>query len=195
MKRIGLLGGSFNPVHIGHTMLASYMAQYTWLDEVWLVLSPLNPLKLNPKELASDAQRLEMLSIALKGAERISVCDIELSMPKPSYSIDTLKALSERHPEAKFEWILGSDNWLIIDRWKDADTIINNYGVIVYPRPGYPIDSSALPHGVASIDAPTINLSSSFIRQGLQKGLDMNFFLPPGVYNYISIHKLYQTTH
>lgn len=190
---IGILGGSFNPVHIGHLMLASYLSQFTDLDEVWLTLSPLNPLKVNPEELIPDMERLKMLSIATDGIEGIGVCDIELSMPRPSYTINTLKVLQRRYPRRRFKLIIGSDNWRIFEQWRDYEKILSDFGVIVYPRPGYPVDSNIYEDGVEFVKAPVCNISSTFVRKAIVKGKNMNFFLPPGVYNYIVENKLYTT--
>ncbi len=187
---VGILGGSFNPVHIGHMMLASYLVQYTPLDKVWMTLSPRNPLK-EPDLSISDMQRLAMLEIATKGIEDIGVCDIELSMPRPSYTIDTLDLLSRRYPQKQFKFIMGSDNWRIFEKWRDYERILNDYGVIVYPRPGYPIENIYV-DGVDFVDAPVFNVSSSFIRSAIKNGKDMNFFLPEAVYKYIVSKKLYQ---
>ena len=140
--RIGVFGGSFNPVHIGHVMLASYLKQFEGFDEVWLMLSPLNPLKANSTELIPDVTRLKMLDIALKGAEGIKVSDIELSMPRPSYTINTLRYLAKRYPRHTFKLIIGSDNWKIFSQWKDSEAIIRDFGVVVYPRPGYPVGTN-----------------------------------------------------
>ncbi len=187
---VGILGGSFNPVHIGHLMLASYLVQYTPLDKVWMTLSPRNPLK-EPDLSISDMQRLAMLEIATKGIENINVCDIELSMPCPSYTIDTLDLLSRRYPQKQFKFIMGSDNWRIFEKWRDYERILNDYGVIVYPRPGYPTENIYV-DGVNFVDAPVFNVSSSFIRSAIKNGKDMNFFLPEAVYKYIVSKKLYQ---
>ncbi|MDE6317512.1 MAG: nicotinate-nucleotide adenylyltransferase [Muribaculaceae bacterium] len=188
---IGILGGSFNPVHSGHTMLASYLAQWGYVDQVWLTLSPRNPLKEKPEELLPDLKRLTMLNLAIKGATKLDICDIELTMPSPSYTIDTLDVLSKRYPAKKFKLIIGSDNWMIFDKWRAAGRILSDYGVIVYPRPGYPIKERMV-DGMEVVNAPTVYLSSSFIRNAVAKGKDVSYFLPPGVYKYILDHKLYQ---
>lgn len=190
MRTIGIFGGSFNPVHIGHMMLASYLTQWGYVDEVWLTLSPLNPLK-NADELLPDIKRLAMLSIAVKGAENLDICDIELSMPKPSYTIDTLRVLSERYPEYRFKLIIGSDNWQIFDRWRSAQQILDDFGVLVYLRPGYPVEKNHI-DGMEVVDAPMAHVSSTFIRQAIAKGRNMNYFLPAGVYKYILDNKLYR---
>lgn len=189
-QTIGIFGGSFNPVHIGHMMLASYLTQWGYVDEVWLTLSPLNPLK-DAAELLPDIKRLAMLSIAAKGADAIDICDIELSMPKPSYTIDTLRVLAERYPEYRFKLIIGSDNWQIFDRWRSAQQILDDYGVLVYLRPGYPVDKRHI-DGMEVVDAPMAHVSSTFIRQAIAKGRNMNYFLPAGVYKYILDNKLYR---
>ena len=189
-QTIGIFGGSFNPVHIGHMMLASYLTQWGYVDEVWLTLSPLNPLK-DAAELLPDIKRLAMLSIAAKGAEAIDICDIELSMPKPSYTIDTLRVLAERYPEYRFKLIIGSDNWQIFDKWRDAQRILDDYGVIVYPRPGFPIPEGHV-DGMEAVHPITVNLSSTQVRDAIARGRDMTYFLPPGVYKYIIDNKLYR---
>ncbi len=193
MKHIGIFGGSFNPVHIGHTMLASFIGQFTDLDEVWMTLSPLNPLKQNRDELIDDCSRLDMLKIAVEGCDYIEVCDIELSMPRPSYTIDTLTLLQNRYPDYRFSIIIGSDNWINFSRWKDYDIILERFGVIVYPRPGYDITEKLDSPNVSFMnDAPIIEISSSFIRKSISEGKNMNYFLPSGVYKYITDHSLYK---
>ena len=189
-KTIGILGGSFNPVHAGHMMLASYLSQWGYVDEVWLTLSPRNPLK-EPGDLLPDMKRLSMLNIAVKGATKIDICDIELTMPKPSYTINTLELLRERYPDYKFKLIIGSDNWRIFDQWRDAQRILDEFGVIVYLRPGYPVEQRHIV-GLEVVDAPMMNVSSTFIRDAIARGRNMNYFLPAGVYKYILDNKLYQ---
>lgn len=190
MQTVGILGGSFNPVHIGHLMLASYLSQWGYVDKVWLTLSPRNPLK-DPGALLADSKRLTMLNIAIKGDPDIDVCDIELSMPTPSYTINTLDLLASRYPDKKFRLIIGSDNWAIFDRWRDYQRIIDEYGVIVYPRPGYPI-ADRLVDSMQVVDAPLVDISSTFIRKAIARGRNINHFVPAGVGKYIAEHKLYQ---
>lgn len=189
--KIGILGGSFNPVHIGHVMIASYMRQFEGFDEVWLMLSPLNPLKATSTELIPDVSRLNMLEVALKDADGVKVSDIELSMPRPSYTINTLRYLSKRYPRHTFRLIIGADNWKIFSQWKDSEKIIDDYGVTVYPRPGYPLPPIYDSNVDVVTAAPTAEISSTWLRNALARGKDMRFFLPPGVAEYISEHKLY----
>lgn len=191
---IGILGGSFNPVHIGHLMLSSYLQQFGGFDEVWLNLSPLNPLKSNPEELIPDVQRLAMLDLAIGTTKGLKVCDIELSMPRPSYTINTLRYLAKRYPRHQFKLIIGSDNWKIFDQWKDSEEILSDFGVVIYPRPGYPV-GTIYEDCVDVVTAPTADISSTFIRKALARGKDMNYFLPAGVFDYIKKNQLYGTKH
>jgi len=193
MLTVGILGGSFNPVHLGHLMLASYLTQWGYVDQVWLTLSPQNPLK-SPAELIADTKRLTMLNIATKGARNIDVCDIELTMPTPSYTINTLDLLARRYPDRRFRLVIGSDNWAIFDRWREYGRILDTYGVIVYPRPGYPVtrEEARRVMGMTLVDAPTVNLSSTMVRKAVAEGKDMMYFLPPAVNKYINEHKLYR---
>lgn len=192
MKRhVGVMGGSFNPVHVGHIIVADYIRQHAGLDSVLMMLSPMNPLKADSTELIDDSQRMAMLEIACGDVDRLEPCSLELDMPRPSYTINTLNRLREMNPDTRFSLIIGSDNWLVFDRWRSADEIIREFGVIVYPRPGYELPN-ALPEGVMTVDAPKIDISSTFIREQIAAGYDMNLFLPRGVYSYIRTHKLYQ---
>ncbi|MDE5750274.1 MAG: nicotinate (nicotinamide) nucleotide adenylyltransferase, partial [Duncaniella sp.] len=134
--KIALLGGSFNPVHIGHMMLASYVKQFMGFDEVWLMLSPLNPLKVNTADIIPDIYRLKMLDVAIGNAQGLVVNDIELSMPRPSYTINTMAYLTKKYPKHTFKLVIGADNWKIFSHWKEFERLLDEYGVMVYPRPG-----------------------------------------------------------
>lgn len=189
METIGILGGSFNPVHIGHMMIASYLTQWKIVDKVWLTLSPLNPLK-SPDELIPDLRRLDMLKLACANVPDVQICDIELSMPRPSYSINTLRFLARRYPSERFKLVIGSDNWNVFDKWRDHEAILDDFGVIVYPRPGKEVQNRFV-DGMDLVMSPSIDLSSTFIRAAIAKGKDMTSFLPPGVYDYIKKNNLY----
>ena len=190
--KIGIFGGSFNPVHIGHLMLASYMQQFEGFDEVWLMLSPLNPLKANPSELIPDLTRLKMLEIAVAGVAGLKVSDIELSMPRPSYTINTLRYLAKRYPRHSFRLIIGADNWKIFSQWRDSEKIIEEFGVTVYTRPGYTIPSIYDDNVDVVSSAPLAEISSTFLRKAIARGKDMRFFLPQGVENFIRDNNLYK---
>lgn len=187
---VGIFGGSFNPIHIGHCILANYLVQEDIVDEVWFTVSPRNPFKhnYNPQY---DHHRLNMARLAVSGVERLRVCDIEFNMPRPSYTINTLDRLSALHPDIRFRLIIGADNWPNFENWKNSMDILDRYGLLVYPRPDTPIDPATLPHNVYFVPAPVVEISSTFIRESLKKGHDMNFFLPAPVYQYIKDNKLY----
>lgn len=192
VRQIGIMGGSYNPVHVGHMMVASYVAQWGGLDEVWLMLSPQNPLK-RERAMASDADRMAMLRLAVGRGGGLRECDVELTMPRPNYSIDTLRRLSEMHGDCRFRLVVGADNWESFARWRCSQEIIERYGLIVYPRPGYSAQGCEAVEGVRLIDAPQVEVSSTFLREALAQGRDVRHFLPPGVYQYILAHGLYGT--
>jgi nicotinate-nucleotide adenylyltransferase len=173
-------------------MIASYLSQWGYVDKVWLTLSPNSPLK-DTHGLLPDLKRLAMLSQAIKGGNDLEICDIELSMPRPSYTINTLDLLAKRHPSKHFKLIIGSDNWSIFEQWKESQRILDEYGVLVYPRVGYPVTDRHV-DGMELVEAPTVNISSTFIRDAIGRGRDMSYFLPQGVYKYIIDNKLYETT-
>lgn len=187
---IGILGGSFNPVHNGHLMLASYIAQFGPVDEVWLNLSPQNPFK-EQSELLDDRHRLAMLDKAVNGSVTVKVCDVELSLPQPSYTINTMEKLESMYPDYDFRIIIVSDNWPRFPEWRDSEALIERYGLIVYPRRDYPLPD-IVPDNVTVVDAPMVDISSTFIRECIAEGRDMNFFMPPQVYEYIERNKLYK---
>lgn len=188
-RKVAILGGSFDPVHSGHLMLASYVAQFCGPDEVWLSLSPANPFKVG-KKMGDDEDRRRMLELAVGDSRVVKFCDIELSMPRPSYMIDTLRALRKLHPDCDFCLLIGSDNYARFDKWKESESILTEFGLMVYPRPGFPLPERR-DGNVRFISAPEIEISSTFIRDAIEKGKDMNFFMPPGVYSYIKEHNLY----
>lgn len=186
------MGGSYNPVHIGHLLLADYMVQFLGFDETWMMLSPRNPLKRDAEDIAPDDMRLEMLQIACSDTKHVHPCDIELSMPRPSYSINSLSRLQELHPDCSFRFLIGSDNWLSFDRWREPQQILERFRPIVYMRPGYFVDESTLPDGVMLVREPVFEISSTFIRRGIASGHDMRLYLPDGVWQYITRHNLYR---
>ena len=164
MSRIGLYFGSFNPVHNGHLAIADYMLKHAPIDELWFVLSPQNPLK-NPDELWSNEKRFEFLESAIDDRSKMSICTVEWDMPKPSYTIDTLKKLSELFPNTVFSILMGADNLEKIERWKSFETILNGYKIFVYPRPNV-VENQYFQHSnVTVFDAPLMDISSTEIRR------------------------------
>jgi len=181
--KTGLYFGSFNPVHIGHLDIANYMIGFTDLDQLWFVISPQNPLK-KRATLLEDHKRRSLLEIAIEKDYRFRVCDIEFKLPKPSFTIDTLTYLKELHPDHEFVLIMGSDGLPTFRKWKNFKVIENNYTRYIYPRPGYPVELSENPN-CSVVDAPLMEISSTFIRDALNAKIDIRHFLPPGVYEYI----------
>ncbi len=172
---IGIFGGSFDPIHTGHIAVAEGALRQGVVAEVWLMVSPENPLK-RGRLHAPEADRLAMARLAVADIpeqeirERIKVSDFEFNMPRPSYTIDTLKALSKAYPGKKFKWIAGGDNLLTLKRWKSPDEILNSYGLILYPRPEYPSGDN-LPAGVTMLrGVPPFTESSTSIRESLARG-------------------------
>lgn len=191
MRTVGLFFGSFNPIHIGHMIIANYMVEYSSMDEIWFVVSPQNPLK-EKRTLLADHHRLYMTELATKSDDRFDVTDIEFKMPKPSYTIDTLTLLSERQPYTNFSIIMGSDGLETFSKWKNAEMIIRHYKRLVYPRPGIAqIDLSEHPN-IEVVQAPQMDISSSFIRQAIKAGKNIPYFLPASVYDYIDKMNFYK---
>ena len=191
VNKIGLFFGSFNPIHIGHTAISNYILEYSDLSEIWFIVTPQNPFKVDDT-LLDENLRLEMLKQAIVNETRFKAEDIEFNLPKPSYTANTLTELSLLHPSFNFVLIMGSDNYLNIDKWKDAEIITENYEIIVYPRLGYYALKHSLPLKTQIINAPIIDISSTMIRDGIKIGKKMMFFMPSGVYDYIKINNLYK---
>jgi len=187
----GLFFGSFNPIHNGHLMIASYMAGFTDLDQVWFVVSPHNPLK-DKSTLLADHHRLFMVNLAIEDDTRFKSSNIEFRMPRPSYTIDTLTWLSEKYPGRKFALIAGSDSLATFTKWKNYEQILEQYTIYLYPRPGVPATPFDNHPSVRHVDAPLITLSSSFIRDSIRKGMDMRHFLPDKVWKYIEEMNFYK---
>lgn len=192
MKTIktGCLFGSFNPIHIGHLMVAEFMATRTDLDEVQLIVSPQNPLK-KQLDLAQDVHRLAMTRLATEDNNGLVVNDLEFEMAKPSYTIVTLDELARRHPDRQFVVIMGSDNLAIFRDWREWRRIISDYGCYVYNRPGFPPGDLENVEGIRYFDAPLINVSATYIRNSLHKDLSTRYILPEVVASYIRRHGLY----
>ena len=192
MKKIGLLFGSFNPVHIGHTAVGNYLCEFHGLDELWLVVTPQNPLKESGMPAAAE-HRLAMARIAADAFPKFRVCDIEFQLPQPTYTIHTLDALRAQHPACEFYLVIGADNWLQLSQWRDYQRLYTDYKILVYPRAGYEVTISEkqFPR-VQLTNAPLLDVSSTFLRKAIAENKDVRSFLLPAVYNYIEEHRLYQ---
>ena len=171
MMRIGIFGGSFNPIHTGHIALAQAVQKQCGLDEVWLMVSPQNPLKRNDADLLDDQLRFEMAQRALEGVEGVKACDYEFHLPKPSYTWNTLQHLSKDYPDYTFILLIGGDNWAHFTRWRHWQDILWHHDVIVYPRDEYS----------GTIDVPLLPVSSTEIRQKVRAGEDISGLVPDSV--------------
>ncbi|MDR0831225.1 MAG: nicotinate-nucleotide adenylyltransferase [Prevotellaceae bacterium] len=187
--KIGIYSGSFNPIHFGHIELAKYLIDNNLVDEVWVVVSPQNPLK-KVENLADDFLRLKMAKLAFRGEKKIKVSDIEFRLPKPSYSIDTLNFLQKQHPKTDFCLLIGADNVPIFDKWKNYSEILEKFTVMVYPRDNYEQKSEKFPQ-MQFINAPKFNISSTEIRERLSKNLSCENLLPQKVEEFVLKHKIY----
>ena len=188
--KIGLLFGSFNPVHVGHLIIANYMANYTALDKVWLVVSPQNPLK-KYGDLINTYDRLEMCKLATDNSKNLEVSDVELKLPQPSYTIDTLAHLKEKYPQHEFALIMGSDNLVSLPKWKNYKLILRDYQIYVYPRPGYENTDLATHPSVTITMTPLMELSATFIRKSLSEKKNVQYFVPDTVLDFIESKNLY----
>ncbi|MBB4078890.1 nicotinate-nucleotide adenylyltransferase [Lewinella aquimaris] len=191
-RQIGLFFGSFNPVHTGHMILANYMATQTSLDEVWMVVSPQNPFK-KPGSLARDHDRLHLVELAIGDTPGLRASRIEFDLPKPSYTIDTLAVLRDKHREYDFSLIMGSDNLASLPKWKNADIILRDYRIHVYRRPEYPGGELSTHPGVTVYDAPLMHLSATYIRNCIRDGRSIRYLVPEAVAEELDKSGLYRT--
>ena len=194
MRKIGLFFGSFNPIHMGHLILANYILENTDMEELWFVVSPQNPFK-DKKSLLKDHNRLDMVQLALKNYPKMRVSNVEFSLPKPSYTIDTLTYLHEKYPEVSFALIMGEDNLKSIKKWKNAETLVNNHQIIIYPRV-LDLDEKnpkSFEHeNISKIEAPIIELSATKIREMIKEGKNVRPMLPPEVFDYLDGSSFYK---
>lgn len=202
---IGLYFGTFNPIHIGHLIISNYMADYTELDQVWLVVSPQNPLK-KKNSLLEDYHRLAIVKVAIDDNLKLKASDIEFNMPRPSYTSDTLAYIKEKHPEHYFHLIMGEDNLRTFHKWKNFENILENHKIYVYPRVltiqeekeveeiGYLPENKLQKHEnvVLCDDAPIMKVSSSFIRQAIKEGNDVRYLLTDPVHKYVDEMNFYR---
>jgi nicotinate-nucleotide adenylyltransferase len=187
--KIGLFFGSFNPIHTGHLIISTYVTNFL-TDKVWFVVSPQNPLK-NNYELLGIKERLCLIKSAIKNNKHLEASDIELKLPLPSYTIDTLTYLKNTQPKHDYFLVMGSDNFLNISKWKSSDLLLKDYKFLIYQRPGFVIDCSKLGNNITVIDAPLINISSTEIRQLIKSGKSIRYIVPEGVQKLIKKNKFY----
>jgi len=191
MAKTGLFFGSFNPIHTGHLIIASYMANFTDLDEVWLVVSPQNPLK-NKKGLGNMYDRLEMARLATEAAAQLKVSDIEFNLPQPSYTIDTLAYLREKYPVKEFVLIMGADNLVSLKKWKNYEVLLKDYHIYVYPRPGADVEEWINHPSITFTETPQMEISSTFIRKALKDNKNIQFLVPENVIAFMDSKNMYR---
>lgn len=191
--KIGLFFGSFNPIHIGHLIIANHLAEHSDLDQVWFVVTPRSPFKMGD-DLLDDHHRLEMVWLAIEDYDKLRHCDDEFRLPKPNYSINTLNHLRDKHPDKSFSIIMGTDNMMGFDGWKDYELILRDFDLYVYPR----IFEGEIPERFKShdrvtyVDAPLIELSSTFIRQAIANGKQVRPMMPEPAWNYLDEMNFYK---
>tara|TARA_B110000211_G_C14062307_1_gene546111 strand:- start:1323 stop:1907 length:585 start_codon:yes stop_codon:yes gene_type:complete len=183
-REIGLFFGSFNPIHIGHLILANYMVEYTTMNELWFVVSPQSPFK-NSSSLLPEIHRYAIVDRAIEDEDRLKVSNIEFKMPKPSYTVDTLAHLTEKHTDYSFSLIMGQDNLTHLHKWKNVDFILEQHKVYVYPRPASKPGKLDNHPSITIMDAPQVEISASFIRKAIQEKKDVSWFLPEKAWRYI----------
>lgn len=189
--KTGLFFGSFNPVHIGHLIVAAYMREFSDLKDVWFVVSPENPLK-DKKSLLPEHHRLMLVKTAIEDDPLFRVSDIEFKLPKPSFTIDTLTHLSEMYPEKQFVIITGSDIFPTFHKWKNHQVLLEDYQFYVYNRPGYQLGEYKNHPHIRFFNAPLMQISSSFIRKSIKERKDVRYMLPPKVWEYIQEMHFYE---
>lgn len=194
MKKVGLFFGSFNPIHIGHLILANYILENSDMDELWFVVSPQNPFK-DKKSLLKDHNRMDMVQLAVKNYPKMRASNVEFSLPVPSYTIDTLTYLHEKYPGYSFSLIMGEDNLENLHKWKNSEVLIKNHHIIVYPRVsnGEKKDPEYLKHeNISLIKAPVIEISATEIRKMIKEGKNVRPMLPPEVFEYLDGSNFYK---
>jgi nicotinate-nucleotide adenylyltransferase len=201
--KIGLYFGTFNPIHIGHLIIANHFAEYSGLDQIWMVVTPHNPLK-NKQTLLDDYQRLQLVFLATEDYPKIKPSDIEFKLPQPNYTVNTLVHLQEKYPKHVFSLIMGEDNLKSLDKWKNHEIILQNHEIYVYPRISSELDTSLKGElakqnstfknhpKIHVIDAPVVEISSTFIRENIKNKKNVQPLLPSKVWEYIDHNNLYK---
>ncbi len=191
--KIGLYFGTFNPMHIGHLIIANHMAEHSDLEQVWMVVTPHNPHK-KKSTLLDDHHRLEMVHLATEGYDNIRPSDIEFKLPQPNYTVNTLVHLLEKYPMHEFSLIMGEDNLNSLHKWKNYEVLLQNHDIYVYPRiNGEAANEELINHPrVHRIDAPVIEISSTFIRKSIKDGKNVKPLLPQKVWEYIDHNLFYK---
>jgi nicotinate-nucleotide adenylyltransferase len=190
IMKIGLYFGSFNPIHIGHCIIASHIVQNTTLDSIWFIVSPQNPLK-QSSSLLNEYHRLHLAQLAIEEEPKLKVSDIEFHLPRPSYTIDTLTYLKEKYPDKIFSVIMGSDGLQNLHKWKNVQALVKDYSIYVYKRPGFEIINTVKAK-LEEVNAPLLEISSTHIRDTIQKGKSIRYLVPDKVREEIELYHYYR---
>ncbi len=186
---IGLYFGSFNPIHIGHLIVANHVIEYTDINKVWFVVSPHNPLK-DSHSLLNEYDRLHLVNLAIEGNTKFRGSNVEFSLPKPSYTINTLTYLIEKFPLEKFTVVMGADSFQNIHRWKNYEQLVDSFSFVVYKRPGFEIKET-YGANIIILDPPLLQISSTYIRKQIKEKKSIKYLMPEAVENYIITNKYY----
>ena len=191
--KIGIFGGSFDPIHTGHAIIAQHIISSGMVDRLWFMVSPVNPLKEGKVRQVADTDRLRMVDMVSRPMEGVETSAFEFTMPRPSYTIDTLNALQAKFPNDEFYLVTGGDNWQIFNKWRNSEEILAKYHLLIYPRLGYEVNiPDSLKDRVTLVDAPIIELSSTEIRDRLANGLSVRYYVPDEVHDFIERKQLYR---
>lgn len=191
MPKVGLFFGSFNPVHVGHMIIANFMATQTDLEEVWMVVSPHNPLK-PKKTLARDHDRLHLVRLAIGDNPKLKASDVEFGLPQPSYTVDTLSYLKEKYPNRQFSLIMGGDNLATLHKWKNYELLLRDHEIFVYQRPSHDLGELQQHPSIKIVEAPLMQISASYIRNCLKAGQSVQYLVPDAVYRYLEEVAIYR---
>ncbi|HQY40172.1 MAG TPA: nicotinate (nicotinamide) nucleotide adenylyltransferase [Ferruginibacter sp.] len=188
---IGLFFGSFNPIHNGHLIIAKYVLQNSQLNKLWFVVSPQNPFK-SPQSLLNENHRLHLVNSAIEGETDLKACNIEFKLPKPSYTINSLTYLAQQYPDYKFTLIVGSDSFQNINKWKNYETLVSQYPIIIYKRPGFEVTQD-FGANLTILEAPLLEISSTYIRSLVKKSLSIRYLVPDAVKEEIERNNYYRS--
>ncbi|MBO9681201.1 MAG: nicotinate-nucleotide adenylyltransferase [Flavisolibacter sp.] len=191
--KVGLYFGSFNPIHIGHLIIANHILNESAIEKMWFIVSPLNPFK-DTQSLMNEYDRLHLVNKAIEEDPRLKASDIEFSLPKPSYTVHTLAYLKEKYPDHSFSIIMGSDGFQNIGKWKNAEVIIENYPIIIYKRPGFEVDNK-LNARITVMNAPLLEISSTHIRELIKKGKSIKYLVPSSIEKEILSSSFFRKAH
>jgi nicotinate-nucleotide adenylyltransferase len=189
--KIGLFFGTFNPIHIGHLVLANYMLEFTELERIWFVISPHNPFK-EKKTLLKDNHRLQMVRLAIGDHTKMKASNIEFKLPQPSYTVNTLAHITDKYPDHEFALIMGSDNLASLPKWKNYEYILEHHQVYIYPRPGIEPGKLKDHPSVHYTDAPLLEISSSFLREAIKNKKDVRYYFAAAVWDYVKEMHFYE---